>query len=42
MSNRLVTIIGAGGIGKTTVALGVAEELLSRFSDGVWMVDFSV
>jgi predicted ATPase len=38
---RLVSIVGAGGIGKTTVALAVAEEAIESFEDGVWLVDFA-
>jgi len=36
---RLMTLIGPGGIGKTTVALRVAELLLQHYQDGVWRVD---
>ena len=35
---RLVTVTGAGGTGKTRLALRVAEELLEVFPDGVWLV----
>lgn len=38
---RLVSIVGPGGIGKTTVALAVAEQALESFEDGVWLVDFA-
>jgi predicted ATPase len=38
---RLVTLIGAGGIGKTTVARALAAGLGDRFPDGVWFVDLS-
>jgi predicted ATPase len=38
---RLVSIVGAGGIGKTTVALAVAEQAIESFADGVWLVDFA-
>ncbi|MBP2558106.1 putative ATPase/DNA-binding winged helix-turn-helix (wHTH) protein [Neorhizobium galegae] len=38
---RLVSIVGAGGIGKTTVALAVAEHWIGTCKDGVWMVDLS-
>lgn len=38
---RMVSIVGAGGVGKTTVALAVAEQMLGTFGDGVWLVDFS-
>ncbi|MDR7286477.1 putative ATPase/DNA-binding winged helix-turn-helix (wHTH) protein [Pseudomonas corrugata] len=36
---RLMTLVGPGGIGKTTVALRVAELLLQHYHDGVWRVD---
>jgi len=39
---RLVSIVGAGGIGKTTVALAVAEHMLGSFADGVWMIDLAL
>jgi predicted ATPase/DNA-binding winged helix-turn-helix (wHTH) protein len=38
---RLVTIVGPGGIGKTTVALAVAERLIASFEHGVWLVDLA-
>jgi len=38
---RFVTIAGAGGMGKTTVALAVAEELLASYVDGVRFVDLA-
>jgi predicted ATPase/DNA-binding winged helix-turn-helix (wHTH) protein len=38
---RLVTIIGAGGIGKTTVALAVAERMIASYEHGVWLVDLA-
>lgn len=37
-SNRLVTLTGAGGCGKTRLALMVAENLTGDFKDGVWLV----
>src|SRR5277367_2003166 len=36
---RLVTIVGAGGIGKTTVALAAAERMMTSYEHGVWLVD---
>jgi predicted ATPase/DNA-binding winged helix-turn-helix (wHTH) protein len=35
---RLLTIVGAGGIGKTTVAVAVAESVAASCPDGVWFV----
>ena len=40
-SNRLVTLVGPGGIGKTRLALAVARERLPDFADGVWLAEFS-
>jgi len=40
-SSRLVTLTGPGGVGKTTLAMKVAEELASSFEDGVWFVEVS-
>jgi predicted ATPase/DNA-binding winged helix-turn-helix (wHTH) protein len=40
-SKRHVTIVGAGGIGKTTVAIEVAQSLHADFPDGVCFVDLS-
>jgi predicted ATPase/DNA-binding winged helix-turn-helix (wHTH) protein len=38
---RLLTVVGPGGVGKTTVALAVAERMLDRFEEGVWLVDLA-
>ncbi|TIO52958.1 MAG: hypothetical protein E5X80_05100 [Mesorhizobium sp.] len=38
---QLVTILGPGGVGKTTLALKAAEELAGGFRDGVWVVDLA-
>jgi predicted ATPase/DNA-binding SARP family transcriptional activator len=38
---RLVTLTGAGGIGKTRLALRTAHELADAFADGVYFVDLS-
>jgi predicted ATPase/class 3 adenylate cyclase/DNA-binding CsgD family transcriptional regulator len=39
--NRLVTLTGAGGAGKTRLALQVAAEMLTEFPAGVWQVDLA-
>lgn len=36
---RLLTLAGPGGIGKTTVAVAVGQALISSFEHGVWFVD---
>jgi len=36
---RLVTVVGPGGIGKTTLALAVAEQIVAGCEDGVWLVE---
>jgi predicted ATPase/DNA-binding winged helix-turn-helix (wHTH) protein len=38
---RFVTIVGPGGIGKTTVAVAVADSLLSTYADGICFVDLA-
>src|SRR5260370_4396522 len=38
---RLLTIVGPGGIGKPTVALAVAERMIADYEHGVWLVDLS-
>ena len=35
---RLLTLVGAGGIGKTRLALQLAAESVEAFEDGVWWV----
>jgi predicted ATPase/class 3 adenylate cyclase len=38
---RLLTLVGAGGIGKTRLALQLAGELIDDFEHGAWLVDLA-
>lgn len=40
-AERLVTLTGVGGTGKTRLALEAARLMLNRFRDGIWLVDLS-
>jgi len=40
-TRRLVSVVGPGGMGKTTVALSIAEEQVGHYPDGVWFVDLA-
>jgi predicted ATPase/class 3 adenylate cyclase/DNA-binding CsgD family transcriptional regulator len=39
--NRLVTLTGAGGAGKTRLAIEVAARMTGHFPDGVWYADLA-
>jgi predicted ATPase/DNA-binding SARP family transcriptional activator len=41
-SQRCLTLVGAGGIGKTRLAIEIAQSFETEFSDGVWFVDLAV
>ena len=38
-ANRLLTLVGVGGIGKTRLALQVAAEVIDTYRDGVWLIE---
>jgi len=38
---RLVSIVGAGGVGKTSIALRVGGDLLQDYEDGVWTAELA-
>jgi predicted ATPase/DNA-binding SARP family transcriptional activator len=38
---RLVSVVGAGGIGKSRLALRIGKEVTDRYADGVWFVEFA-
>jgi class 3 adenylate cyclase len=39
--SSLLTLVGAGGIGKTRLSLQVAADLMDEFPDGVWQVELA-
>ena len=40
-NNRLVVLTGAGGSGKTRLAMKVGEKLKADYRDGVWLVELA-
>jgi predicted ATPase/DNA-binding SARP family transcriptional activator/DNA-binding NarL/FixJ family response regulator len=38
---RLLTLTGAGGCGKTRLALEIARDLVRTYQDGVWLVELA-
>jgi class 3 adenylate cyclase len=41
VDNRIVTLTGAGGIGKTRLAIQVAAKMAGEFGGGAWYVDLA-
>lgn len=41
LSNRLVTLTGPGGCGKTRLSIKIAQELSGEFEHGVWLVELA-
>jgi len=41
LASRLVTVTGVGGVGKSRIAIQVAFDIASRFSDGAWLCELA-
>jgi predicted ATPase len=42
VGTRLATLTGMGGIGKTRLALTVAEDVMANYPDGVWLIELVI
>jgi predicted ATPase/Tfp pilus assembly protein PilF len=40
-TNRLLTLVGVGGLGKTRLSLQLGAEVLDDYADGVWFVEMA-
>jgi predicted ATPase/DNA-binding winged helix-turn-helix (wHTH) protein len=40
-SHRLVTLTGAGGVGKSRLAIETGHSLLNNYADGVWLAELA-
>jgi predicted ATPase len=41
LRHRLVSLVGAGGSGKTRLAMQLGADVQSRFADGVWLAELA-
>src|SRR5271155_5102407 len=41
-ASSVVTVTGAGGVGKTRIAIECAKRFADFFPDGVWFVNFAL
>jgi len=41
LKNRVVTLTGVGGSGKTRLAIKTANELLNKSEQGIWFIEFA-